>query len=192
MMKKMYLVAGLVLLGLVLPACRQEAKSTGNTSSTSTATPAGKEDSNVVEEVKSVLLKYNKALNDKNLDTLLATFSYDPRTVVLGTGTGERYVGQDAIRERYSEILKDYDPGTRITNCEWKTGGVDPAGTTAWVAATCQGQDSLKNVKRDYVLNISGALRKDDKDWRFLMLHMSDATRSAPRVAAKVKSAPAR
>ena len=192
-MKRVHLVAGLALLGLALSACQQEAAtpSTANTSATSPAAPTGKEDPAVVEEVKAVLQKHDKALNDKNLDALLATFSNDPRTVVLGTGEGERFVGQQTIREAYTEILKDYDPGTLTTNCDWKSGGVDSAGTTAWVAATCQAQDSLKGKKRDYVLNVSGALRKEVDGWRFVMLHMSNATNATgPPVAANAKSAP--
>ena len=193
MMKKMYLVAGLALLGLALSACQQEAPtSTANTSATSTSATAGKEDPKIVEDVKATLQKHDKALNDKNLDALLATFSSDPKTVVLGTGEGERYVGQQAIKDAYTEILKDYDPGTLTTDCDWKTGGVDAAGTTAWVAATCKAHDSLKNMKRDYVLNVSGALRKEGDGWRFVMLHMSNATNAVPPVAANTKSAPAK
>lgn len=180
MLKKMHLIATIVLLGLALSACQQETpRSTANTS-----VPAGGTNANVIEEVRAVLQKHDKALNDKSLDALMATFSNDPNTVVLGTGEGERYVGQQAIREAYTEILKDYDAGTLTTNCEWKTGEADPAGTTGWVAATCKAQDSLKNVKRDYVLNVSGALKKESDGWRFVMLHMSNFTNAAPPVAA--------
>jgi ketosteroid isomerase-like protein len=192
-MKKMHLVAGLAVLGLALSACQpQGTPSTANTSAPSTAASTGKEDPTVVEDVRAMLQKHDKALNDKNLDALLATFSNDPKTVVLGTGEGERYVGQQAIREAYTEIFKDYDPGTLITDCDWKTGGADPAGTTGWVAATCKAQDSLKGTKRDYVLNVSGALRKEEDGWRFVMLHMSNATNATPPVAANTKSAPAK
>ncbi|MCM3870375.1 MAG: nuclear transport factor 2 family protein [Pyrinomonadaceae bacterium] len=193
-MKKMHLVAGLALLGLALSACQQEAgtPSTTNTSATSTTAATGKEDPAVVEEVKAVLQKHDKALNDKNVDAVLATFSNDPRTVVLGTGEGERFVGEQTIREAYTEIFRDYDPGTLITNCDWKTGGVDSAGTTAWVAATCQAQDSLKSKKREYVLNVSGALRKEGDGWRFVMLHMSNATNATPPTEANAKSAAAK
>ena len=184
MIKKMHLFASLVLLGLALSACQQQpTNSTANTSGPATAAPAGRDDPKVVEEVKAVLQKHDKALNDKDLNALLATFSQGPQTVVLGTGDGERYVGQQAIREAYTEILKDYDSGTLTTDCEWKTGGVDAAGTTAWVAATCKAQDSLKNVKRDYVLNVSGALKKEGDGWRFVMLHMSNAPSAAPPVS---------
>ena len=187
MLKKMHLIVTTVLLGLVLSACQQETpRSTANT-----AAPASVTDAQVIEEVREVLQKHDKALNDKNLDALLATFSNDPKTVVLGTGEGERYVGPQAIKEAYTEILKDYDPGTLKTDCEWKTGGVDPAGTTAWVAATCKAEDSLKNIKRDYVLNVSGALKKEGDGWRFVMLHMSNFTNTTPPVAANTKGTPA-
>ena len=194
MLKKMYLAAGLVVLGLALSACRQGAKSKANPSATgaTAAYAAAKEDPTVLEEVKSLLFKHDSALNNKDIEALLTTFSYDPRTVVLGTGEGERYVGRQAIKEAYTEIFKDYDAGTLVTNCDWKTGGVDPAATTAWVAATCPAHDSLKAVKRSYVLNVSGALKRDDSGWHFIMLHMSNATSANPGVAANTKSVPAR
>lgn len=193
-MKKMYLVASLILVGLAMSACQKEAgtTSTVNNNASSTASPAGKDDPKTIDEFRAVLQKHDKALNDKNIDALMTTFSSDPKTVVLGTGEGERYVGQQAIKEAYTEMLKDYDPGTLTTNCEWRTGGADTAGTTAWVAATCAAQDSLKNVKRDYVLNVSGALRREGDGWRFVMLHMSNATSNAPPVAANMQSAPAK
>lgn len=196
MIKKIHLVAGLVLMGLLLSACqKEETTSNANSSAPTMAAPtnksAAKADPKVIEDVKAVLQKHDKALNDKNLDALMATFSNDPKTVVLGTGDGERYLGQQAIKDAYTEILKDYDPGTLTTNCDWKTGGVDDAGTTAWVAATCKAEDSLKNVKRDYVLNVSGALAKEGSDWHFVMLHMSNVTNAPPPVAANnSKSAP--
>lgn len=191
MMKKMYLVAGLVLMGLLLSACQKEEPSATNSSAPATASPAATADPNAVENAKAVLQKHDKALNDKNLDALMSTFSSDPKTVMLGTGEGERYLGQQTIREAYTEITKDYDAGTLVTNCDWKTGGMDDAGTTAWVAATCSCEDSLKGVKRKYVLNVSGALEKKGNDWRFVMLHMSNVTNAPPPSGANTTSTPA-
>ncbi len=191
MMKKMHLLAGLVLMGLLLSACqKEEPASTTNSSAPATARPAAKADPKVLEDVKAVLQKHDKALNDKNLDALMSTFSSDPNTVLLGTGEGERYLGQQAIRNAYTEIVKDYDAGTLVTNCDWKTGGVDDAGTLAWVAATCNCEDSSKSVKRSYVLNVSGALKKEGNDWRFVVLHMSNVTTATPPAAANTKSTP--
>jgi ketosteroid isomerase-like protein len=186
-MKKRLKVLSLVLTGLTLCACQSqqpETKANPNTNASSTVTTASKADPKVVEDVKTLLAKHDKALNDKNIDAVMATFSTDPKTVVLGTGEGERFVGPQAIKEAYTEIFKDYDPGTLESTCDWKTGGADAAGTTAWLAATCQMKDSLKNVKREYVLNISGALEKQGNEWRFVMLHMSNATTGGPPPAA--------
>ncbi len=99
---------------------------------------------------------------------------------MLGTGEGERFVGSEAIKQAYTEIFKDYDKGTMVTTCDWKTGGADDTGKMAWLAATCKAEDSMKSVKRDYVLNVSAAAVKQDTGWRFIMLHMSNATAAGP------------
>ena len=178
-MKKSLSVIGLVVSGLILCACegqKSETKENSNATVKSTATTASKGDPKVVEEVRELLGRHDKALNDKNLEAVMLTFSTDPKTVVLGTGKGERFVGQNDIKQAYTEIFKDYDPGTLQTNCEWKTGGVDESGTMAWFGATCAAKDSMKGVPREYVLNVSGAALKQPEGWRFVMLHMSNTT----------------
>jgi ketosteroid isomerase-like protein len=184
MRKRPMLIAILALSGLILCACQsQQADTKANTNTpanSNAATANSTADPKVVEEVKEMLARHDKALNDKNIDAVMATFSNDPKTVVLGTGQGERFVGQQAIKEAYMEIFKDYDAGTLETNCDWKTGGADEDGKMAWLAATCQAKDAMKGVKREYGLNVSAAVVKQDGGWRFVMLHMSNATASGP------------
>jgi uncharacterized protein (TIGR02246 family) len=127
------------------------------------------------EEARALLTAHDKALNDKNMDALLATFSADPDTVVLGTGTEERWVGAENIKAAYTEMFKDYDAGTLNANCDWKTGGIDNDGTMAWVAASCTCKDSLKGKAREYKLNVSATAEKQDGKWKFVALHMSNA-----------------
>ena len=111
----------------------------------------------------------------------MATFSTNPTTVVLGTSVEERWMGQQEIRGAYTEILKDYDPGTLVTNCAtWKTGGSDDDGTMAWLAATCDCKDSLKGKVREYKMNVSATVEKQDGKWRFVSLHMSNAPPPPP------------
>ena len=128
-----------------------------------------------VDEIRAVLAAHDKALNDKNLNAVMATFSADPNTVVLGTGAEERWVGPQEIRAAYTEIFKDYDPGTLQTNCDWKTGGSDDAGTMAWLAAICSAKDSLQGKTREYKLNVTGTVQKQEGKWHFVSLHMSNA-----------------
>ena len=180
MIKKFVAASVAMLSTLLIFGCQSEQqRAASNTPAVSTATQ-NKPNPQLVEEVKTTLAKHDKALNDKNLDAVMSTFSTNPQTVLLGTGEGERFVGDQAIKEAYTEIFKDYDPGTLISNCDWKTGETDAAGTTAWLAATCKLQDSMKGKKRDYVLNVSGALEKQGADWRFVMLHMSNSPSPPP------------
>ena len=134
-----------------------------------------------LDEIREVLAAHDKALSDKNLDAIMATFSTNPTTVVLGTSAEERWMGTQEIRGAYTEILKDYDPGTLVTNCAtWKTGGSDDNGTMAWLAATCDCKDSLKGKAREYKLNVSATVEKQDGKWRFVSLHMSNAPPQGP------------
>jgi ketosteroid isomerase-like protein len=180
-----------ILAGIFLSACQvpvTEGKNSANTNAAANTATVNKVDPKVVEEVKEMLATHDKALNDQNLDAVMATFSTDPKVVVLGTGQGERFVGTEAIRNAYTEIFRDYDKGTLVTNCDWKSGDVDAGGKMAWLAATCQASDSMKGKKRDYVLNVTATVIKQDAGWKFISLHMSNNTSGGPPPDAKKDS----
>jgi len=180
--KKMFrrlLACGVALLAMALCACQSSTPASAPVTNAAPApTPAAAADPKVVEEIKAVLDKHDKALGEKNLDALMETFAPTPNTVVLGTGPGERWVGTQEVRAAYTEMFKDYDPGSMTVGCEWKTGNSD--GSIAWLAATCVAKDSLKGKAREYPLNVSAAMAKQDGRWRFTMLHMSNPTAPPP------------
>jgi ketosteroid isomerase-like protein len=182
MLKSKLMAVVISLAGLFLSACQSKAPETPVSANTSTnVTTVNKPvDQKVVEEVKEMLTKHDKALNDQNIDAVMETFSHDPKVVMLGTGQGERFTGQENIKNAYLEIFKDYDKGTLVTNCDWKTGDADANGKIAWMGATCQAKDSIKGKAREYVLNVSGAVVKEDAGWRFILLHMSNSPGGAP------------
>jgi uncharacterized protein (TIGR02246 family) len=175
-------VMSLCLGGLLLAiqiACESSnanRQASATTSTNTASSPAAKADTKVVaEEVRALLSAHDKALSEKNLDGVMATFSNDPNTVVLGTGFEEKWVGPQEIRAAYTEMFKDYDPGTLQSNCDWKTGGADDAGTMAWLAAICNAKDSMQGKTREYKLNVTAAAEKQDGKWKFTSLHMSNA-----------------
>ena len=182
-MSKKLIWISLVLSGLILGACQAglhnrktgPRKSANSTPTTNSSAPPSSADPKVVEELKELLARHDKALSDKNLNGVMGTFSTDANTVLLGTGQGERWAGQEAIKQAYTEIFEEFDAGTLETNCDWKTSGADQSGTMAWLAATCLAKDSMKGDKREYVLNITATVVKKDIGWRFVMLHMSSA-----------------
>ena len=182
-MTRSMLTTAAALAALLICGCQGTQSNTSNAPASNAAsgnTASTKPDPKVVEEIKELLTKHDKALSEKNIADVVGTFSTEANTVVLGTGQGERFVGTDAIKAAYTEMFKDYDAGTLDVTCDWKTGGADSSGTTAWMAATCPAKDSLKGVKRDYFLNVSAAAVKGANGWRFTMLHMSNGGDPGP------------
>jgi uncharacterized protein (TIGR02246 family) len=137
-------------------------------------TRAQQPDPKTVAEIKEMLEKHDKALNEKNLQALMETFAPGPNTVVMGTGPGERWVGADEIRQAYTEIFKDFDAGTLQVTTTWRTGNAE--GNVAWISAQCHCVQFMKNEKREYALNVSGTLVKRDGQWKIVALHMSNPT----------------
>jgi len=179
--RRIAIVTECVLAAIIVIACQagsttdEKTTSANANSNTATTTTAKSDKSAVAEEARALLAAHDKALSEKNLDAIMATFSSNPNTVVLGTGTEERWVGPQEIRAAYTEMIKDYDPNTLTANCDWKTGGADEAGTMAWFAASCNCKDSLQGKAREYKLNVTGAAEKQDGKWKFVALHMSNA-----------------
>jgi uncharacterized protein (TIGR02246 family) len=128
----------------------------------------------VRSEMSEMLRKHDEALNKHDLEAVVSLFAPGAKTVVLGTGAGERFEGRDGIRAAYTEIFKDFDKGTSTHNCYWKQGG----GTAqmVWGAAQCKFTDSKGGKPREYELNVSGVLQKQAGKWYFVMLHYSNLT----------------
>lgn len=191
MFNKRLKAVAIALAGLLVFACTPpDAKNAANTNAANPNTATKVDTAKTVTEVQELLAAHDKALNDQNLDGVVATFSNDPKTVVLGTGQGERFLGTEAIRNAYTEIFKDYEKGTFTAKCDWKEGGVDDGGKMAWMAATCQSKDSMKGKDREYVLNVSAAVVKEATGWKFIMLHMSNATAPGPPADGKKDPGP--
>lgn len=173
-MKKRLIAGSLALLVPALCSCQSQQSAEEKPAAVVSVAARPERDPKVVEEITSLVMEHDKALAEKNLDGVMATFTPGPETVFLGTSNAERFIGAENIRNAYIEIFKDYDPNTLITNCDWKTG--QHLGNMAWMAATCQAKDSLNGKSREYGLNVTAATVKQDGKWRFAMLHMSNPT----------------
>ena len=154
-------IAFLVMLGAGAQICQAQSGGAGGMRS----------------ELTEMLRKHDEALNKHDLESVVALFAPGARTVLLGTGPGERFEGRDGIRAAYTEIFKDFDKGTSTHNCYWKQG----AGTAqvAWGAAQCKFTDSRAGKPREYELNVSGVLQKQAGKWYFVLLHYSNLTGSS-------------
>ncbi len=126
--------------------------------------------------IAELLKKHDDAMNQKNLDDVVAFYSSDPKTMMIGTGPGEKFQGSAEIRAAYTEIFKDYDKGTLTHNCYWKDGRVN--GDVAWGGFMCKFSDSKGKKKRDYELNVTAVAENQGGKWQFVMLHYSNVVGS--------------
>jgi uncharacterized protein (TIGR02246 family) len=172
-----WLLGGLTLAALVLGGCQAQQQAEKPAEKPASGLTKAERDPKVMEEIRATLAQHDKALGEKNLDALMDTYINDPDTVALGTSNGERWVGTENIKSAYTEIFKDYDPNTLDVKCDWKNGQY--LGDMAWMAATCQAKDSLKGKARNYELNVTAAMLKQNGKWRFAMLHMSSTPAAA-------------
>jgi uncharacterized protein (TIGR02246 family) len=129
-------------------------------------------------DVAALLKKHDEALNQHNLEGVLALYAPSPKTVMLGTGPGEKYQGKAEIKTAYTEIFKDFDKGTQTHSCYWKDGG--GSGNLVWGAAMCKFSDAKGEKKREYELNVSMVAEKQGGKWQFVLLHYSNVVGNAP------------
>lgn len=125
-------------------------------------------------ELRDMLTRHDKALSEHDLEGLMATYSPSSTIVLLGTGAGERWIGQEEIADAYTHFFMDFDQGTLSTECTWSS--ADIRGDVASLLAMCNFTDYLKNLKREYAINISAVVEKIEDQWYFVSFHFSNVT----------------
>jgi len=154
-----HLLAGGLLVGLSL----------------GTVPVSAKDDASSIDpELHALLTKYHKALKNQDLAAVGSTYVPASNTVLLGTGPGERWLGQQEIKDAYEHFFADYDRGTMTVDCGSQASGIN--GNLAWLLAVCDFTDSLKGKKREYGVNISAVAEKQDGAWYFRTFHFSNLT----------------
>jgi ketosteroid isomerase-like protein len=83
--------------------------------------------------VVALLRKHDDAMKRHDIDAVMALFAPGEKTVMIGTGPGERWVGKDEIRSAYVEFFKDFDKGSLTRTCEWASGEAQKASRTSLV-----------------------------------------------------------
>jgi len=124
--------------------------------------------------LSAVFESHEKAMNGHDLAGVMKLYAPGDKTVVLGTGPGERWVGNREIEDAYRHFFMDFDSGTLERSCPWVVG--DVSGDVGWLSANCEYKDSLKGVPRSFALNVSVVLQKADGEWRLRAMHFSNPT----------------
>jgi uncharacterized protein (TIGR02246 family) len=154
-----HLLAGGLLVGLSL----------------GTVPVSAKDDTSPIDpQLQALLTKYHQALKSQDLAAVVSTYAPGSSTVLLGTGPGERWLGQQEIKDAYEHFFADYDRGTMTIYCGSQASGIK--GNLAWLLAVCDFTDSLKGKKREYGVNFTAVAEKQDGAWRFRTFHFSNLT----------------
>ena len=133
----------------------------------------------VIQEIKAVLHQHDEAINKGDMKTVIGLYADNPDVALVGTGPGEFWRGRTAVEETYKEFFKDLKVGSFRHECPDISAGYD--GNVAWLAASCNVTDSTQEGQaREYVMNISGVLRKEKTGWRIQTLHFSGLTGDEP------------
>jgi uncharacterized protein (TIGR02246 family) len=124
--------------------------------------------------VREVFQAHEKAFNSHDLAGVMKLYASGDKTVVMGTGPGEVWVGKAQIEDAYKHFFADFDAGTLKRSCPWEVG--DVSGDVGWISATCEYHDSLNDKPRAYALNVSVVLQKLDGAWKLRTMHFSNLT----------------
>lgn len=125
-------------------------------------------------DLPELFAAHEKALDSHDLQGVLALYAPGDKSAVLGTSPGERWIGREQIADAYQHFFADFDAGTLQRSCPWVLS--DVSGDIGWLSATCEYQDSLKEVTRSYALNVSAVLQKLDGVWKLRTMHFSNPT----------------
>ncbi len=128
-------------------------------------------DAKITAEVKSVIEQHNLALNAQNIKGIMSIYSSDPSTVLMGTGPGEAYVGEEGLSGAYNQIFNRFKADSLSFKYDWVATG--SKGDIAWFAVTTTMSGTVNNEQKERAFNMSGLLRKDKGKWRIVSMHFS-------------------
>jgi ketosteroid isomerase-like protein len=128
--------------------------------------------------IRAVFQAHEKAMNSQDLEAVMKLYAPGDKTVVMGTGPGEVWVGKDQIANAYKHFFADFDAHSIKRSCPWELG--DVSGDVGWLSATCDYKDSLKGTRRAYALNVSVVLQKLKGEWKLRSMHFSNLVSGKP------------
>jgi hypothetical protein len=115
------------------------------------------------------------------MDGVLKLFAPGPKTVLIGTGAGELFVGKDQIKTAYEHFFMDFDRGKQDFEYGFAVG--DVVGNAAWIVATGKLTMTKGTDRREAGLNVSLTFVKIKGAWFISSFHYSNAMQGPPSQA---------
>ncbi len=123
-------------------------------------------------EIRAVLAAHDAAFTNHDLAGVLATLT--PDAVIMGSGPGEVWAGQEEMTVAYENFFKGFDKGEQKFTYHHKFGGLSPA--MGWLMATGEILGKKDGKDMAYPINISMTVVKADGKWKIAAMHFSTLT----------------
>lgn len=133
-----------------------------------TITFAAEQNAAFKKEIVECVQEYRQAFKAKDIDGIMAMYAED--AVLMGTGPGERFVGQDEIRNAHMEYFKTFDK--EESTLTWYKMGKN--GDVVWISGMTHISSFFKNNKHEFAINWTSILSKQDGAWKFVQRHISN------------------
>lgn len=129
------------------------------------------DDQTTAKAVKELWQAQQKALDAHDLDGVMDTFADTDDIMLMGTGPGEHWVGQEEIKDAIKHFMDGFDPNTMTAKCDEGVGHARE--DVAWFTDVCHFDDSQDGTARTFIANLSGVVVKQGDSWRFHSMHYS-------------------
>lgn len=128
-----------------------------------------------LEKIRAVLKAHDDAMTSQNLEGVLAVLA--PKAVIMGTGPGEVWSGEDEIKDAYKHFFEGFDKGQQDFTYHVKFGELSPK--MGWILAS--GEVKGKKDGKDFAfpMNISLTASKASGEWKIAAMHFSTLTGEA-------------
>ena len=135
----------------------------------------GEEPSDTEKAIAAAADSYLEAFAARDVEGCLAAFAPGKKTVLMGTGPGERWVGLKEIGMAHKEMFKAFEKET----FERKWSLVSARARIAWTASETVITDVVNGEEKKFAINSSAVwtLRKDK--WQIALMHVSNLTEPA-------------
>jgi hypothetical protein len=128
--------------------------------------------SDVEKAIKAAADNYLEAFANRDLEGCLAAFAKGKKTILMGTGPGERWVGAKEIGMAHKEMFKVSEKET----FERKWSLVSARARIAWTASETIITNVVNGEERKFAINSSAVWVLRNDKWQIALMHVSNLT----------------
>ena len=122
-----------------------------------------------LEPIRALLVTYDKAFTDHDIDGVMACMS--EKAAIMGTGPGEIWSGAEEIKAAHEHFFDGFDKGEQNFAYEFNLGGV--RSEIGWMLTSGNVTGKKDEEEFAFPVNISLTVAKDTGKWLITVMHFS-------------------